>query len=140
MPMGHIAYMRKQFHSIKSYAFNNFHFEDLNDPFLQKLETPSLKDGFCKVWLKLARWFWRKKSENETFFFCHLSMYFWYFLLTSPWKKTWPFVWKKKNKQKIWFIFMQCVKLKLVRWFCRRRWKSDYLTNRRTKTAYAYGN
>ena len=26
---------------------------------LNKLESPSPKDALCKVWLKLARWFWR---------------------------------------------------------------------------------
>ena len=26
----------------------------------KKLESPSLKDALCQVWLKLAQWFWRK--------------------------------------------------------------------------------
>ena len=27
---------------------------------LNKLESPSLKDALCQVWLKLAQWFWRR--------------------------------------------------------------------------------
>ena len=27
---------------------------------LNKLESPSLKDALCQVWLKLALWFWRR--------------------------------------------------------------------------------
>ena len=25
------------------------------------------------------------------------SMYFWYFLIISPWKRAWPFIWAKSN-------------------------------------------
>ena len=28
---------------------------------LNKVESPSLKDSLCKVWLKLALWFWRRR-------------------------------------------------------------------------------
>ena len=28
---------------------------------LKKLESPSPKDAFCQVWLKLAQWFWRRR-------------------------------------------------------------------------------
>ena len=31
---------------------------------LNKLESPSPKDAFCQVWLKLAQWFWRRKIFN----------------------------------------------------------------------------
>ena len=31
---------------------------------LNKLESPSSKDALCLVWLKLARWFWRKRFLN----------------------------------------------------------------------------
>ena len=27
---------------------------------LNKIESPSPKDALCQVWLKLAKWFWRK--------------------------------------------------------------------------------
>ena len=31
---------------------------------LKKLESPLPKDALCQVWLKLARWFWRRKFSN----------------------------------------------------------------------------
>ena len=31
---------------------------------LNKLISPSHKDDFCQVWLKLAQWFWRRKFLN----------------------------------------------------------------------------
>ena len=31
---------------------------------LNKLESPSPKDALCQVWLKLAQWFWRRRSLN----------------------------------------------------------------------------
>ena len=34
---------------------------------LNKLESPSLKDALCQVWLKLAHWFWRRRWKCEKF-------------------------------------------------------------------------
>ena len=48
---------------------------------LNKLDFPSPKDALCKVWLKLAQWFWRRR------FFLILSMYFRYFIIISPWRR-----------------------------------------------------
>ena len=31
---------------------------------LNKVESPSLKDALCKVWLKFVQWFWRKIFLN----------------------------------------------------------------------------
>ena len=31
---------------------------------LNKLESPSPKDALCKIWLKLAQWFWRRRFLN----------------------------------------------------------------------------
>ena len=28
---------------------------------LNKLDSPSAKDNFCQVWLKLTQWFWRRR-------------------------------------------------------------------------------
>ena len=39
--------------------YENFMFLHLN-----KLESPSPKDAFCQVWLKLAQWFWRRSLFN----------------------------------------------------------------------------
>ena len=30
--------------------------------YFNKLESPSPKDALCQVWLKLAQWFWRRRS------------------------------------------------------------------------------
>ena len=34
---------------------------------LNKLESPSPKDAFLQVWLKLSRWFWRGRWKCKTF-------------------------------------------------------------------------
>ena len=34
---------------------------------LYKLESPSPKDALCKLWLKLAQWFWRRRWKCEKF-------------------------------------------------------------------------
>ena len=34
---------------------------------LNKLESPSSKDAFYQVWLKLAMWFWRRRRKCEKF-------------------------------------------------------------------------
>ena len=61
-------------------------FWSVNGPYLLNLETPSPKDDLCQVWLKLAQWFWRIRFLNT-------SMYFRYCVMTSPWKRVWPFIW-----------------------------------------------
>jgi hypothetical protein len=39
---------------------------------LNKLESPSTKDDLCQVWLKFAKWFWRRFLNDPTPFshFC----------------------------------------------------------------------
>ena len=32
---------------------------------MNKIESPSSKDALCQVWLKLAQWFWRRRSKCE---------------------------------------------------------------------------
>jgi hypothetical protein len=32
---------------------------------LNKLESPSSKDDLYQVWLRLAKWFWRKRFSND---------------------------------------------------------------------------
>ena len=34
------------------------------DLHLNKLQFPSPKDALCQVWLKLAKWFWRRRFLN----------------------------------------------------------------------------
>ena len=74
-PIGHIAHLRKQFKSINTFDYiitlikrrkkNHYYlYEHLLVLHLKKLESPSPKDAFCQVWLKLAQWFWRKRFLN----------------------------------------------------------------------------
>ena len=57
---------------------------------LNKLEFPLLKNDLCRVWLKLAKWFCRGR-------YFIWSVYFYYFLIISPCKRAWPFIWAKVN-------------------------------------------
>ena len=43
---------------------------------LNNFESPSPKYALCKIWLKLAQWFWRRRS-----------MFFHYFIIISPLEK-----------------------------------------------------
>ena len=58
----------------------------LLSPLLNKLESPSPKDAFFQVWLRLAQWFVRR------FLIKILLMYFRFFVITSPWKRVGPFI------------------------------------------------
>jgi hypothetical protein len=42
---------------------------------LDKLESPLHKDDLCKVWLKLAQWFWRRIFLNDPTLFLHFCDY-----------------------------------------------------------------
>jgi hypothetical protein len=44
----------------------------------------------CQVWLKLALWFWRKRSLND-------PSHFYIFVIISLLKRTWPFIWTNLN-------------------------------------------
>ena len=57
---------------------------------LNKLVYPLPKDTLCQVCLKLALCFWRIRFLNT-------SMYFHYFVIISPWKRAWPFIWTNLN-------------------------------------------
>ena len=49
------------------------------------LNPPLPKDALiCQVWLKLAQWF-KRRFLNFVYVFC-------YFIIISPWKRTWSFV------------------------------------------------
>ena len=49
------------------------------------LACTNLSPLLCQLWLKLAQWFWRNR-------FFKFVMYFPYFLIISPWKGAWPFI------------------------------------------------
>ena len=55
-----------------------------------KVEYPSLKDVLCQVWLKLALWFWRRR-------FLKFVNFLLYFVIISPWNRTWPLIWINLN-------------------------------------------
>ena len=57
---------------------------------LNKPESSSPRDAMCHVWLKLAHWFWRRK-------FLNLSMYFRYFVIISPSKRSGSIIWTILN-------------------------------------------
>ena len=87
----------------------------MEGPFLQNLESSSSKYALCQVWLKLAKWFRRKRFSNLG------KMYFWYFVIISPWKRVHvcPFIctnlipFTQENQLcQVW--------LKLPHWFLRR--------------------
>jgi hypothetical protein len=48
---------------------------------LYKIEFPPPKDDLCRVWLKLAQWFWKRRFLND-------STHFYIFVIISPLKRT----------------------------------------------------
>ena len=91
---------------------------------LNKFESPSPRDTFCQVWLKLAQSFLRRRFLKVVNLFLlgpnylpfgkgvalHLNK------LESP-----------SPKDTLWQVW-----LKLDQWFWRRRWKCEKFTDRRT--------
>ena len=78
--------------------FHNYiHLEKGAALFLNKLGFRSPKDALCKVWLKLAKWFWRRRFVNVfSLFRNYLS-----------WKRAWPFIWTNLNPL---YLRMHCAK------------------------------
>jgi hypothetical protein len=42
---------------------------------LSNLKSPTPKDDFCKVWLKLAKCFWKRRFLNDSIPFLHFCDY-----------------------------------------------------------------
>ena len=91
---------------------------------LKKLESPSPKDALWQVWLKMAKWFWRRRFLKVVNLFLLIPDYLPFGKgvalhlnkLESPSPKdTLCHVW-----------------LKLAQWFWRRRWKCEKFTDRQT--------
>ena len=81
--------LEKRFFILSIYIslFRNYlPFEKGGTILLNKLESPSPKDLFCQVWLKLAQWFWRRG------FFNVVNVFFAIFVKISPWKGVGSFV------------------------------------------------
>ena len=91
----------------------------MKGPYLQNLKSPSPKVALCKVWMKLAKWFWTGR-------FLILSMYFRYIVIISPRKRAWSFIWTKLNHLHPRVLCAKFAWLKLAQWFFIRRflnWK-----------------
>ena len=91
---------------------------------LNKLESPSPMNALCQVWLKLAKWFWRRRFLNVVNVFSLFCNYL-------PLKKGGALHRNKLESPPPMNALCQ-VWLKLAKWFWRRRWKSEKLTDRRT--------
>ena len=76
---------------------------------LNKFESPPLKDALCQVWLKLARWFWRRR------FLKYFQYNFTISLLSPFWEGRGP------SFEQIWSPLpmdaLCLVWLKLTQWF-----------------------
>ena len=123
-PMDHIAHLRKQFKSINTYDYiitwikrRKKHpflpYENLLVLHLNKLESPSSKDALCKVWLKLAQQFLRRR-------FLKVVMYFHYFAIISLLGKGMALYLYKLESPSPKDALCQ-VQLILAQWFWRRR-------------------
>ena len=73
--------------------------------------SPLLQRMLCA---KLS-WYWPRGSGEEDF--KNLSMYFCYFVIISPWKRTWPLIWILNSHKNVLYL----VWLKLDQWFLSRR-------------------
>ena len=112
------------FFFVISYICNYLPLEKSGALHLNKLESPLPKDALCQVWLKLVKWFWRRRFLN----FVNVFSLFRYYLplekggalhlnkLESPLPKDALF--------QVW--------LKLAQWFWRRRWKCEKFTDGQT--------
>ena len=80
---------------------------------LNNLESTSPNDVLCQVWLKLAKWFWRRRFLN----FVNILSLFRNYL---PLEKAWAFHLNKHESSSPKDALCQ-VWLKLAQWFWRRR-------------------
>ena len=55
------------FVNVFSQFHNNLSLEKGGAPLLNKHESPSSKDALCQVWLKLAKWFWRRSWKCKVY-------------------------------------------------------------------------
>ena len=80
---------------------------------LNKYESPSPKDAFCQVWLKLAQWFCSRRFVNFVNVFSLFRNYFPVEKGRALHLKKLEFPLPKDDLCQVW--------LKLVQWFWRRR-------------------
>jgi hypothetical protein len=80
---------------------------------LNKFEFPSPKDNLCQVWLKLAKWFWRRRFLNDLNPFLHFCDYLIFEEDLALYLNKLKFPSPKDNLYQVW--------LNLSCWFWRRR-------------------
>jgi hypothetical protein len=89
--------------------------------YLKKLEFPLPKDYLYQIWLKLAKWFWRRFKNNFQCT-CILNLLFCYYL---PLKNGIPLYLIKLESSSMDNLGQVC--LNLAMWFWRRNWKCKSL-------------
>ena len=87
-PMGHIAHLRKQFKSLKTY---DYIIKLIKKKTSWELIGASFEGCFLPSLEKIGSMF----LEKRIFFI--LSMHFRYFVIISPWKRVGPFIWTNLN-------------------------------------------
>ena len=93
---------------------------------LNKLESHSHKDALCQVWLKLVRWFWRRRFLN----FANIFSLCCYYL---PLEQGGPLIWTNLNPPLPKDALCQVLS-KLAQWFWKRKRKCEKFTITTTTT------
>ena len=91
---------------------------------LNKLDSLSPKNALCQFWLKLARWFWRRRFLKVVNLFLLFPNYL-------PFEKDLALHLNILESPSPGDTLCQ-VWLKLAQWSLRRRWKCEKFTDRRT--------
>ena len=99
---------------------------------MNKIESPSRKEGSCQVWLKLVQWFWRRRFLNFDNVFSLFRNYL-------PLKKDGVLHFNKLESSSLKDASCQ-IWLKLAKWFWRRRWKCENFTTLPTRTTTTTDN
>ena len=130
--MGHIAQLRKHFKSINTCDFiitlikreKNplLSLWELNGSSLNKFESHSPKDALCQVWLKLAKWFRRRRFLNFVNVFSLFRNYL------SLLKGRTLHLNKLESPSPNFVPSLD----EIGQWFLRRRWKCEKFTDGRT--------
>ena len=84
-----------------------------------------LEDALCQVWLKLARWFWRRCKKNFNVFSLLCPLW--------KWRSSLFEIWIPYPKNVLCYIW-----LKLAQ--CRKGWKCEKFTDRRTDRRQTTGD
>ena len=64
-------------------------------PLFEQTYIPVIQGCFVLSLVKMALWFWRRR------FFKIKSLYYRHFVIISPWKRAWPFIWTNLNPRQV---------------------------------------